>query len=178
MADVTFGRGTFWQRTDTSRFTLLASDLNPHDGHPCMRADFRHLPYAAGTIDVLVLDPPYLHSGGAHETAGRFGLSTSPNMYHADIMALYAAGMAEAARVLRPGGRLWVKCKDQVQREQQCWSHIEIHAAATGIGFTARDLFVLVAAGMAGTNRWPVQHHARKTHSFMWIFELPGISCA
>jgi hypothetical protein len=173
VADVTYGRGTFWRRTDLTRFRLLASDLHPHHDRPCVQADFRHLPYAAGTIDTVVLDPPYLHSGGAHESAARFGLSRGPNLYHDQIMALYLAGMTEARRVLRPAGQLWVKCKDQVQREVQCWSHVELHATASQLGFTGRDLFVLVAAGTNGYDRWPVQRHARKTHSFMWIFEAP-----
>ncbi len=50
-----------WRNTDTTRFTLLPSDINPEAGVTV--ADFRTLPYAPESIDVVVLDPPYVHGG-------------------------------------------------------------------------------------------------------------------
>ena len=59
-------------------------------------------------------------------------------------MQLYCDGMAEAARVPRDGGQLWVKCKDKLASERQRWSHITIHEMAGDLGCYARDLFLLV----------------------------------
>ncbi len=187
VADVTYGKGAFWRKTDTSRFRLLGSDLYPSNLE-CVKADFRALPYGDGSLDVVVLDPPYIHSPGHHMTdkrynnkhtddAWRIETASTHGMYHRDIMSeFYGKGMREAKRVLRDGGRLWVKCKDQIESALQCWSHIEIYAIATAeLTLYAKDLFVLVPTSMTKTDAWVNQYHARKTHSYLWIFEKPEL---
>lgn len=181
IADVTYSTGRFWSRTDTSVYTLLKSDLEPA-APGVMAADFTALPYRDGSADILVLDPPYIHSPGRREDGGQYAATTTRynsngtigGYYHADVMALYRDGLREAFRVLSPdGGQCWVKVKDQVQREIQCWSHIEVYDMARETGFAARDLFVLT--GSTAPQRWPgrQQHHARKNHSFLWVFDRP-----
>lgn len=174
IADVTWGRGAFWQHTDTTRFKLLRSDLLPRD-ETVEQADFRNLPYETSSIDVVVLDPPYIHNPGKHVTDARYNnAATTTGMYHADILRLYTEGIIEARRVLRPeGGQLWVKCKDEVESGVQRWSHLEIYEAALANGFFGRDLFVLVPQSKTSSNRWQRQIHARKNHSYLWVFELP-----
>ena len=183
IADVTFSLGRFWSKVDLADYRFLPSDLHPQAAG-VLAADFRHLPYASGSVDIVVLDPPYVHSPGRREPAGYAATTTRYNSaatiagaYHQDIMRLYRDGLAEAFRVLRPdGGQCWVKCKDQVQREIQCWSHIEICAAARELGFSVRDLFVLTPSARPA-QRWPgparVQRHSRKNHSFLWVVERP-----
>lgn len=181
IADVTYGTGRFWRKTDLAGYTFLASDLEPQ-APGVLAADFTALPYADGCMDVVVLDPPYVHSPGRRADRGQYAATTTrynsratiAGQYHGDIMSLYRDGMAEAFRVLRPdGGQLWVKCKDQVQREVQCWSLLDIHQMAAELGFCARDLFVLT--GATAPDRWPgrIQRHARKTHSYLWVFTRP-----
>jgi hypothetical protein len=81
--------------------------------------------------------------------------------------------MTEARRVLKPSGsQLWVKCKDEVSSGKQRWSHLELYQRALTLGFTARDLFVLVAKSPLLGYRWTTQIHARKTHSYLWVFVL------
>jgi hypothetical protein len=115
VCDVSFGKGTFWQKVDTTKFDFRPSDLCPEG--PARRLDFRKLPYADGTVDVAVLDPPYTHHpeslrrGGPYReaVAARYRSHTTAGHTHADIITLYRQGMAEACRVLRPhGGQLWV----------------------------------------------------------------------
>lgn len=174
--DVTWGKGAFWKSTDTSRFDLQGSDVADHiGGHDgIVRADFRALPDEDESADLVVLDPPYIHNPGKHVTDSRYNnAATTKGMSHADIRELYADGMAEALRVLRPGGQLWVKCKDEIESGKQKWSHIEIHDDATGLGFYARDLFVLVPPSKSPQSRWSTQRHARKVHSYLWVFDKP-----
>lgn len=177
VADVTYGRGAFWRRTDTERFKLFRSDLHPLDAS-ITEADFRSLPYETASLDVVVLDPPYIHNPGKHVTDGRYNnAATTCGMYHADILRLYIEGMSEAHRVLHPeGGQLWVKCKDEVESGVQRWSHIEIYEAALRLGFFARDLFVVVPQSRTSSSRWARQIHARKNHSYLWVFERPRVS--
>ncbi|SLI45343.1 Methylase of polypeptide chain release factors [Mycobacteroides abscessus subsp. massiliense] len=174
--DVTWGKGAFWKGTDTSRFDLQGSDVADHiGGHDgVVRADFRALPDEDGSVDLVVLDPPYIHNPGKHVTDSRYNnAATTGGMSHADIRELYRAGMAEALRVLRPGGQLWVKTKDEIESGRQCWSHIEIHADAVDLGYYARDLFVLVPPSKSPQSRWSTQKHARKVHSYLWVFDKP-----
>ena len=171
VADVTYGKGVFWRKVDTARFTLLASDLCTCPERPY---DFRALPYAAGSLDVLVLDPPYMHNAGVMRYDHQYQIGpTVAGLTHDGLVALYTAGMAEALRVLKPSGaQLWVKCKDEVASGRQRWSHLEVYEQARGLGFAARDLFILVAASPLLAARWQHQHHARKTHSYLWVFTV------
>jgi hypothetical protein len=121
VADVTYGKGVWWRKPPTSRFTLLASDQVTCPDHPY---DFRCLPYAPGSLDVVVCDPPYIHNPGIHRYDHQYQNSlTTGGMSHDDLLGLYQAGMQEAQRVLKPlGSQLWVKCKDEVSSGKQRWS--------------------------------------------------------
>ena len=94
----------------------------------------------------------------------------------ASIEALYRDGMAEAARVLRPGGQCWVKTKDTVATERQRWHHITVHGYALDLGWYPRDLFLLIPPSPANVSsgRWARQIHARKVHSYLWVLETGG----
>jgi len=176
VADVTYSTGRFWKKVNLSRYTFLASDLIP-PAAGVLAADFRALPYHNGSIDTVVFDPPYIHSPGKGMLATRYnGLATTDMITYADIMQLYEDGMTEATRVLRDGGQLWVKCKDTLASERQRWSHITVFELADKLGFYARDLFLLVppAPSSVTTGRWARQLHARKVHSYLWIFETGG----
>jgi hypothetical protein len=175
---MTYGQGRFWRDVALDRYRFTSMDIDPIGQ---VQADIRKLPFADASFDIAVLDPPYVHNAGTRNphdygaTTTRYnGHATTAGMYNLDIMALYQAGMGEAFRVLNPeGGQLWVKCKDEVEREVQRWSHIRIYQMALELGFCARDLFVLT--GMTAPQRWPgrVQRHARKLHSYLWVFARP-----
>lgn len=173
VADVTYSSGRFWKKVNLGRYRFLASDLLP-SAPGIVAADFRALPYADGSVDAVVFDPPYIHSPGKGMLNTRYnGLATTDMATYADIMALYEGGMTEAVRVLRDGGQLWVKCKDTIASEKQRWSHITVFELADKLGLYARDLFLLVppAPSSVTTGRWQRQIHARKVHSYLWIFE-------
>jgi hypothetical protein len=53
VADVTFGEGIIWTKVPKDHYDLLPSDIK--SGTDC-----RNLPYADGSIDCVVLDPPYM----------------------------------------------------------------------------------------------------------------------
>jgi hypothetical protein len=168
VADVTFGRGTFWRNINIKRFDFKPSDLK---GDPSV--DFRKLPYDDWSIDVVILDPPYIHNPGKNLQIGeRYRNETTKGLYHDDIIDLYIAGMREAKRVLKSNGLLWVKCKDEIEGGRQRWSHITIWQQAKDLGFYAKDLLILVPDSKTSSNRWQRQLHARKVHSYLWVFSL------
>lgn len=173
--DVTWGKGVFWRKLERADVQVIGSDIADHiatDG--VIQADFRFLPDGDASVDVVVLDPPYIHNPGQHPTDTRYNnAATTGGMSHLDIRELYRDGMREAMRVLRPGGRLWVKGKDEIESGKQMWSQVELHSDAVGLGYYAKDSFILVPPSRTSMRRWATQKHARKVHSFLWIFEKP-----
>jgi tRNA G10 N-methylase Trm11 len=167
IADVTYGRGNFWQKIDLTKYDFHASDQATCPEAPY---DFRHLPYDDNTFDVLVLDPPYIsHTHGnkfiSQDTYNNF---STAGMDHGDIIQMYSDGLKEAFRVVKPKGLVWVKCQDEMSDKQR-WSHIEILNLAETMRFKAEDLFIYVQSG-----KMPIrgkQIHARKNHSYLWVFK-------
>lgn len=170
IADVTYGKGVFWKGVDIDDYDFWPSDKVTREG---AKYDFRNLPYADDSFDILVFDPPYCHNPGDMIVDDNYqNKSTTQGMYHTDILALYQAGMIEAMRVVKEGGTIWVKCKDEVESGWQRWSHIEIFATARELLLVPKDLFILLPQ-----NNPVIQHksqkHSRKNHSFLWVFYKP-----
>lgn len=171
VADVTYGKGNFWKQIDTSAFEFFPSDISTG-------VDCRALPYPDADIDIVVFDPPYIYNPKdtvkaslsnpyrVNESGAQgMGLTTT-----SAVLDLYRSGMQEAFRVLKQGGFLLVKCQDQIEAGKQKWMHIDIFNYAVAMGFYAKDLFVLVQKTQP-TIRWPIQKHARKNHSYLWVLE-------
>ncbi len=173
VADVTHGRGVFWKNVPAGVYRLLTSDLETG-------VDCRALPYGDGSVDCVVLDPPYMHTPGGtahvgHQNfeayyrnngAGAFG----GLKYHEAVLALYLEAGGEAWRVLRTGGVLIVKCQDEVCAGRQRLTHVEIINGLTEQRFEVEDLFVLVRHNRPGVSRMLQQRHARKNHSYFLVF--------
>jgi hypothetical protein len=169
--DVTWGFGVFWKRfKGRRRFTLIGSDIRPLGGIS-VQADFRKLPYADAGVDVVVLDPPYTPCGH-YLNNHRYGSALTDHLRHQQILDLYRAGMIEAMRVLRPGGTLWVKCKDENDHTQNR-THCDLRDIALELRLQREDLkdLFLLAPRPAPTRRWRRQLHARKT--YLWVFRKP-----
>ena len=167
IADVTYGNGNFWKRVDTNAFyAFLPSDIKTNG------VDFRELPYPNNCINVLVFDPPYMHGSPAklRKDLDKTYRNNDKGGWGTDyVYNLYLEGMEEAYRVLVDGGLLWVKCQDQVSSGKNRFDHIVIYDMALELGFLAEDLFILTRTGTP-MMRHSYQKHARKNHSYMWIF--------
>lgn len=165
VADVTYGKGAFWSKTDTSRFILKGTDITTG-------IDFSALLYGDGRIDVVVLDPPYMHGGKTvKESINK--CYHNENTSHASVIRLYAKGIIEAARVLKKRGLLMVKCQDEIESGKQRLSSDEIKSLAVMLGFSVKDIFVLVQNTVPAM-REKYQKTARKNHSYLIIFEYRG----
>jgi len=170
IADVTYGKGVFWRKIDQTNYDVHLSDIITGPA----RYDFRNLPYKKETLNCVILDPPYCHNPGQMIVDKNYkNAETTGGMYHNDIIHLYVDGMREAFRVLKTGGYLLVKCKDEIESSYQRWSHIEIYNAAIDIGFFAEDLFILTQKSNPIVQH-KQQQHARKNHSYLWVFKKPS----
>jgi hypothetical protein len=196
VADVTFGRGVFWKNIEPGTYELHASDIvidaADHRGAVTCTdgVDCRDLPYTDASFDAVVLDPPYMEGllrrkadhlagSGSHAafrnaySSGEAIDSTGPR-WHDAVVDLYMRAGAEALRVLRPGGKLLVKCQDEVSANTQRLTHVEIVTGYESMGFYCKDLFVLVRRNAPSVSRLIRQEHARKNHSYLLVFERPN----
>lgn len=178
IADVTYGTGVFWKKVDLSKYTLKATDI-------ATGVDCRALPYAEGSLDALVLDPPYMEGllrnkkehkagGGTHSAFREYysngdEVSSGPK-WHGAVTDLYFRASAEAHRVLRDNGVFIVKCQDEVSANRQYLTHVELINHFEGLGFYTKDLFVVIRQNKAVIARLKKQVHARKNHSYFLVF--------
>jgi len=168
IADLTWGRGKFWEGIDRQKYKLIRLDKHT----PCdVKADFRAVPLADGSQDAVVFDPPYVtrmgfkrrskeNPNGSNQKSA-FGLDEGGPKNEREIDALYAAGTAESRRILKRSGILILKTMDT-----QRWRHIDL---ANLPGFKLIDLFVVVTKGLPPGKPY-AQKHARKNHSYFMIF--------
>ena len=177
IADVTFGKGTFWKYVPADTYDLKPTDI-------LTGIDFKNLPYDDKSIDCVILDPPYMHQSGSgvHEYNPAFEESYRNNenrarsvkKYHDGVLDLYQGGGIEAYRVLRDHGVLIVKCQDEVCANRQRLTHVEIINMYDDMGFTAEDLFVTMRNDRPGVSRMIKQIHGRKNHSYFLVFWKRG----
>ncbi len=178
VADVTYGKGVFWRNIPKDYCQLMPSDLQ--DGIDC-----RNLPYASGSIDCVVFDPPYMHTPGgtAHNAAhspfekhyrNNGSGNQTESKYHEAVLDLYRGGGLEAYRTLKENGVFIVKCQDEVCANRQRFTHIELIQMYEKMGFVAEDLFVIMRSNRPGVSRMICQVHARKNHSYFLVFWKRG----
>jgi hypothetical protein len=165
IADVTYGKGVFWKFINEGNYNVLKSDIQ--DG-----IDFKNLPYNSASIDVLILDPPYMHGG---ETVKKSINSCylNKNTNHESVLRLYTSGILEACRVLKRKGIILIKTQDETESGKQKFTHIEIIDIIKLLGFNVLDLFILMQDSVPAM-RLQYQKSARKNHSYFIVGEFRG----
>ena len=117
-----------------------------------------------------------MHRGGYFRAKDFYNTDfTAGKTHHEILLGLYCPAILEAARVLRPGGHLFVKAKDEIERGRQCYARDEIPRAAKRCGFLDQDMFLYEAQTGPSMLTWDghaQQKHARKNHSYLFCFEL------
>ena len=164
--DVTFGSGCFYKKGLPR--PALCFDLAPRTPG-VVAADVRRLPLQHGCLRSVMFDPPFLiQTGPGAKLKERFGCQVG-NMQ--DLWNFYFLAMREIHRVLTPGGWLVFKCQDGVLSGVNNFTHAEIYAMGKSLGFTPKDLFILLANHRMTDPTHRVQKHARKYHSYFWVFK-------
>jgi SAM-dependent methyltransferase len=172
--DATVNAGRFWEG---SRRQVIGMDIDARH-HPAVVGDNTRMPFASGSFDVVVYDPPHIPNQGkdrAKDFNTRFGLVLkSPVERGYNFSHLYPPFVGEAFRVLKKDGLLLCKIADYVHGHRFQWAHVELINAAVAVGFTACDCIVKVRQGPITDPRWKKAHHARRHHCYWLIFRKSG----
>lgn len=195
IADITFGKGVFWNKVDLSKYDVQFSDLFLKSTvlhkfrhlSPKNEVDSRDLPFSDESLDCIVFDPPYMEgfyrrtktqiAGNGSHSAFRNAYSSSKGTerptkgkYHEAVIEMYEETGRECHRVLRDKGILIVKCQDEVSANKQRLTHVEIITSYERLGFYCKDLFILVRRNKPVISKLVKQVHARKNHSYFLVF--------
>jgi hypothetical protein len=196
IADVTYGKGVFWQKVLVNQYRLLFSDIDAkvqidpiHQVEVKTGIDSRALPFQDNSLDCMMFDPPYMEglfrssvnhlAGAGTHSAFRHHYSNGRATKHENalpkwddaVVDLYLKTAREGYRVIKPKGIFIVKCQDEVSANKQRLTHVEIITAYESLGFYTKDLFVVMRSNQPGVSRLKTQVHARKNHSYFLVFQ-------
>ena len=168
-ADPTYSKGGFYKHVSKPVHCMDIQPLSPH----VTQTDCRKLPFADGELKSMMLDLPFLATTGellntSHGNIINRRFTVCPS--EKELAKLYRDALIEAHRVLSKGGVLVFKCQDKVSSAKQYMMHCLVYNWATELGFVAEDLFILLARSRLIANWQRKQKHARKYHSYFWVF--------
>lgn len=168
--DVTYSKGVFYKNLPQPE---LKFDIAPQVAG-VRAADCRHLPIPNNMLKSIVFDPPFKASNSKVK-----GIVEQRFTAFRSVVALwdfYEEAMVEFYRVLKPKGVLVFKCQDTVSSGINWMSHFAVEKYAEKIGFATLDLFIPHAKSVLWSpNVRGRQQHARKTHSFFFVFCKPKL---
>lgn len=171
--DCTYSKGAFWKD--------LPSPINKSDIYPSndtvVEASSENLPFGDSSMKSIMYDPPFVIAGVSYKN-NKEGSSIIAKRFegyanYRELTENYFNTLKELYRVCEKGGFVVMKCQDTVSGGKNHFTHCLIMNMAMEIGFYPRDMFVLtsnVRINSFGT-KWTKQEHARKYHSYFWVFE-------
>ena len=167
--DPTYSKGKFYEKpgviTPTHKY-----DLYPQRPD-VLKATAEDLPFDDASINSIMFDPPFMAGYTKAKPTGVMGERFHGFRYVTEMWEWYDACLAEFSRILKPGGILTFKCQDTVSGGKNWFSHSYVMNCAIEKGFYPRDMFVLVAKNRMIGHNHANQKHARKFHSYFWVFE-------
>ena len=133
------------------------------------------LPYDDNSIESIVFDPPFMF--GKHGKTDENIMNKRFSMFDSwkDLEKMYKTSLKHFYRVLKKGGIVAFKCQDYTDSKTTL-THCYVHSWALDVGFKAEDLFIMYFKGGRIYNPNLIQRHARKYHSYWFVFIKPKLS--
>ena len=165
--DPTYGYGVFWSEWKPKGYLFHGSDTDPEKSPDSPNGDdFRKLPHADQSFDVVVYDPPYTFRGtSALASDEKYGVHV--NERWKDRWELIYDGLQEACRIARR--RVLMKCQASVVSGRVRWQDIEAVSVAETCGFGLRDRFDFLSYRKQPEGR--SQKTARRNASTLLVLE-------
>lgn len=166
--DPMYNKGMFYKsllNKPKLRYDLLADKM----GYDAQVGDATNLDLASGSIQSIILDPPFMF--GTHGQTKNNRINKRYTMFDTfeQLENCYKGILKEAYRILKPNGLLIFKCQDYTD-SKTTMTHCLVWQWATEIGFYAKDIAVLNLPKDKIYNGSLVQRHLRKTHCYFYVF--------
>jgi len=172
--DPTYSKGNFYKsgRIQEPGFKF---DLKPVRDD-VVQSCATDLPLKSNSLNCINFDPPFVMGSGPSTKAPKDGsnlISQRFGMFknERELSLFYKEALKEFCRILKDDGVLIFKCQDCVVSGKNVMSHMVIMQQAINIGFYPKDLFVLCAKSRLISGKVKNQQHARKFHSYFFVFE-------
>jgi hypothetical protein len=171
--DCTYSKGNFWKG--------LKGPKNKSDIYPVndtvVEASSENLPFEDGSMNSIMYDPPFVIAGATYKD-NKEGSSIIAKRFEGyttydDLTRNYYNSLKELYRVSANKGIVVFKCQDTVSSGKNHFTHSMVMNMAMEIGFYPKDLFILTTKMRINSfgTKWTRQQHARKYHSYFWVFE-------
>jgi len=167
--DPTYSKGVFYKTGEVQQ-PRRKFDLFPRTDDT-VEANANNLPLDDASVGSIMFDPPFLAGYTKPKPTGVMGKRFHGFRYVNDLWDWYDECLSEFSRVLKKNGVLVFKCQDTVSSGKNWFSHCFIMNKAIQQGFYPRDMFVLTAKSRLIGHNHGNQKHARKFHSYFWVFE-------
>lgn len=161
--DLTYSIGIFYQRLEKPKFKF---DKFPQSDEVMPLDSAYSLP--EGSIKSVVIDLPFIvcPTPGNIMVKERFSAFCSEQ----ELIDTNKEMLKLAYRLLAPNGYLVVKTQDTNHTGRQIWTSFIAQQYARELGFTMEDMFILVATHAIVGKTLIQQKHARKYHSYFFVF--------
>jgi hypothetical protein len=171
--DCTYSKGSFWKNLPEP---IYKTDLYP-SRPDIIQSNSENLPFENESMGYVMVDPPFIISGKSYKE-NKEGSSIIAKRFegyptYEQLIKNYFLTLKELYRICKKEGYVVMKCQDTVSGGKNHFSHCMIMNMAMDIGYYPRDLFILhnkVRLNSFG-GRWSKQEHARKHHSYFWVFQ-------
>jgi len=167
--DPTYSKGVFYRGADIEP-PSYKFDLYPQT-KDTVQASAESLPLEDVSLRNIMFDPPFLAGRTKSKPTGRMVNRFDGFRYVPDLWRWYDACLTEFYRVIEPKGFLVFKCQDTVSQDKNWFTHVYVMNRAVAAGFYPRDMFVLTSKNRIIGHNHGNQQHARKFHSYFWVFE-------
>lgn len=166
--DLTFSKGNFYHVIDVPQ---LKFDINPQTEGVKHLSEAYDIP--SYSLHSIVIDLPFIvnvnnkgNFSNCSKIAKRFDFFQSEE----ELYKTYENMINLAYDKLSKGGFLVVKLMDVCGPNGQIWVAHYVHNKAIECGFLLDDIFILVARSKYLHTNGQIQRHARKYHSYFFVF--------
>lgn len=172
--DCTYSKGNFWKDLPTP---TNKTDLFPINDS-VIEANSENLPFPDSSMESIMYDPPFVIAGSKYK-GNKEGSSIIAKRFEGytrydELTSNYYNTLKELYRLTKKNGFVVMKCQDTVSGGKNHFTHVMVMNMAMEIGFYPRDMFVLtsnVRINSFNGTKWTKQYHARKYHSYFWVFQ-------
>ena len=165
--DPTYSKGVFWKNLPQP---IYKADLVPQY-KDVIKSDVKDLPdEIIDKLDNICFDPPFMF--GHHGQTKNNIMNKRFSMFDKweDLEIMYKNAIKSFYILLNKGGLVAFKCQDYTD-SKTTMTHCFVWKWAVEQGFYAKDIFIMATNSGRIYNPKLKQRHARKFHSYWWIFQ-------